>query len=221
MGMRLRRFGALLVVSAVLLSGCSGSVEHWILNTRVRQGDVALENGNARDAELSYRLALRVAPDDERARAGYVEAAGELAQELYAKGEFDDALAIVNEALQYDPQSVRLQAIKSQVDEAKLKREIVISNYPTYHEAGTQIEKAYEQLADSDKAILKNLHRFGNTYDANALTAAIKQSYELQLEVTKNTNRLIDYRQLVESGVPATASGSAGAAAATSLLPLP
>ena len=45
-----------------LLTGCAGSIERWIVNTRVHQGDVALERGNARDAELAYRLALRVDP---------------------------------------------------------------------------------------------------------------------------------------------------------------
>ena len=68
--------------------------------------------------------------------------------------------------------------------------------------------------------LLKNLKRFGYTFDADDLTAAIKRSYELQLEVAKNTNRLIVYRQLVTSGVPETPSQSTTFGAA-SLLPLP
>ena len=83
----------------------------------------------------------------------------------------------MNEALTFDPQSVRLAAIKSQVDEAKLKREIVISNYPTYREAGVQIQRPTSG-STANKTILKNLQRFGNTFDANELTAAIKRSYE-------------------------------------------
>ncbi len=208
------------LVATLLLSGCSGPVERWIVNTRIAQGDSALENGNARDAELAYRLALKVDSKNERARQGYVEAAADVAQELYSKGDFDGALSIVDGALKYDPQGVRLSAIKTTIDEAKIKREIVISNYPTYRDDSAQIQKAYEQLADANTAILKSLHRFSYTYDADDLTAAIKQSYDLEIDVARNTNRLIDYRQLVESGVPAKA-GTQAQATGSSLLPLP
>jgi hypothetical protein len=69
--------------------------------------------------------------------------------------------------------------------------------------------------------LLKNLKRFAYTFNTNELTAAIKRSYELQLEVTRNTNRLILYRQLVTSGVPETPARSAASFGAGSLLPLP
>jgi tetratricopeptide (TPR) repeat protein len=205
---------------ALTLSGCAGSIQNWIVNTRVHQGDVSLANGNVADAELAYRLALKVDPKDERARAGFVEAAAGLAQSLYTKGNFDDAIAAINDALKYDPQSVRLSALKTTIEEAKLKREIVISNYPTYREAGVSIQRAYEQLNVMNKDIVKNLKRFSYTYDPQDLTAAIKQSYELQLDVVKNTNRLISYRQIVQSGVP-VAAPQGTAAGAASLLPLP
>lgn len=213
-----KRFALLL--SLISLCGCAGPIEHWIVNTRVHQGDVALDRGSVRDAELSYRLALRVDPHDERARAGFVEAAAALAQELYSKGQFDDALATINDALTFDPTSVRLSALKTSIDEAKLKREIVISNYPTYREAGVQIERAYDQLNLSNKEILKSLKRFSYTFDPEDLTKAIKQSYELQLDIAKNTNRLITYRQVVQSGVPVT-THEATSSNAASLLPLP
>ena len=86
---------------------------------------------------LSYRLALRVDPKDPRAQAGYVRAAAGVAQAQYARGDFDDALATIRDGLQVDPESVRLAAIERTIDEARLKREIVISNYPSYREAGT------------------------------------------------------------------------------------
>lgn len=209
--------GALVALS---LSGCAGSVQNWIVNTRVHQGDVALESGHVADAELAYRLALRVDPKDERARAGFIEAAAGLAQSLYTKGDFDDAIATIDDALKYDPQSVRLSALKASLDQAKLKREIVISNYPTYREAGVQIARAYEQLDITNKEILRDLKRFGYTYDPQDLTSAIKQSYALQLDLVKNTNRLISYRQVVQSGVPVSAPQGTSAGAA-SLLPLP
>jgi tetratricopeptide (TPR) repeat protein len=200
----------------LLLCGCAGSVERWIVATRVHQGDDALARGNVKDAELSYQLALRVDPKDERAQAGFVAASAYLAQEQYQKGQFDDALVTLREAGAFDPQSVRIQALRAAVDQAKLKREIVISNYPTYTIAGQQIQRGYEELDLSNKTILKSLKRFNYSYDTQDLTKAIKQSYDLQLDVAKNVNRLIAYRQLVESGVP-----SEPAAAGGSLLPLP
>lgn len=204
----------------VTLCGCAGTIEHWIVNTRVHQGDAALERGNVRDAALAYELALRVDPKDERAQAGYVEAAAGLAKDQYANGDFEDAMATIAHGLTVDPQSVRLEGLKTTIEQARLKREIVISNYPTYGQSGLAIEKAYVQLDSINKLLLRSLHRFGYTFDANDLTDAIKRSYELQLEVAKNTNRLIVYRQLVTSGVPASTS-TITSGNATSLLPLP
>ncbi|HET7813921.1 MAG TPA: hypothetical protein VFL13_06070, partial [Candidatus Baltobacteraceae bacterium] len=88
--------------------------------------------------------------------------------------------------------------------------------------AGLQIQTSYAGLNDQTKAILRGLKRFGYTYDSQDLTRAIQNSYELQQEVVKNTNRLIAYRQLVESGAPASAASAAGnQATGGSLLPLP
>jgi tetratricopeptide (TPR) repeat protein len=214
-----RLFGCLLA-ALVGLEGCAGTVEHWIVNTRVNQGDVAFDRGNLREAETAYRLALRVAPQDERARAGFSKAAAMLAESDYRRGNFDDAMTTLLEAQKYDPQSVRLQALRSQIDDARVKREIVISNYPTYEAAGMQLRTSYSALNDQTKDVLKQLRRFSYTYDTQALTAAIQSSYELQQDVSKNTNRLIAYRQLVESGVPAKVTGESSAPTG-SLLPLP
>jgi tetratricopeptide (TPR) repeat protein len=205
---------------ALLLGGCAGPVERWITSTRVHQGEVALARGNVKDAELAYSLALRTGPADERARAGLIATSALLAQEQYAKGSFDDALATIAQGLKYDPSSVRLAALKGQIEDAKLKREIVISNYPTYRVAGAQIQAAYAQLDVANKAILGNLRRFAYTYDTEELTAAIKHSYDLELDVARNTNRLITYRQIVSSGVPEATHVVTGSGA-SSLLPLP
>ena len=213
----------LFALAALLaLGGCAGNVERWIVNTRVNQGDVALSRGSLHEAETAYRLALRVNPHDPRARQGFSQASALVAEADYKKGDFDDAMTTLNDATKYDPQSVRLQALRTQIDDAKLKREIVISNYPTYEAAGLQIQTSYAGLNDQTKAILRGLKRFGYTYDSQDLTRAIQNSYELQQEVVKNTNRLIAYRQLVESGAPASAAAAAGTqATGGSLLPLP
>jgi tetratricopeptide (TPR) repeat protein len=215
---KLRCFSALLLVLA--LPGCAGSISQWIVDTRVHQGDIALARGQVRDAELAYQLALRVDPKNQRARTGFVAAAAGLAQAEYAKGAFEDALTTIRGGLALDPDSVRLDGLRRTIEQAKLKREIVISNYPTYHETGVALQQAYAGLDSSNKAILKSLRRFGYTFDADDLTEAIKRSYELQLDIAKNTNRLITYRQVVTSGVPEVAP-DASAGATTSLLPLP
>ncbi len=211
---------ALALAAAVACTGCAGPVTRWIVETRVHQGDVALERGNVKDADLSYRLALRVDPNDERARYGIVQSSADLAQEQFTKGSFDDALVTISEGLKYDPSSVRLAALKASIDDAKLKREIVISNYPTYHEAGTQIQHSYEALVTTNKSILAALKRFSYSFDTSDLTTAIKKSYDLELDVARNTNHLITYRQVVSSGVPETATQTTSTNAA-SLLPLP
>lgn len=207
------------VALALSLCGCAGSVERWIVNTRVHQGEVALERGDVSDAVLSYRLALRVDPKDPRARGGYVRATAGLAQDQYARGDFDGATATIADGLRVDPESVRLAALKRTIDQARLKREIVISNYPSYREAGTSLARSYQQLDVTNKQILRSLKRFSYTFDDADLVDAIKRSYELQLDVVKNGNRLIGYRQLVTSGVPESASEATPGT--TSLLPLP
>jgi tetratricopeptide (TPR) repeat protein len=212
----------LLSLAALLAAtGCAGTVEHWIVNTRVNQGDVALQRGSLREAETAYRLALRVNPKDQRARVGLATVSAMIAEADYRRGDFDDATDTLSEAQKYDPQSVRLQALRSQIDDARLKREIVISNYPTYQAAGLQMQTAYAALNDQSKDILKSLKRFNYTYDTQDLTKAIQNSYELQLDVAKLTNRLITYRQLVESGVPAAEKSASASTGAGSLLPLP
>ncbi len=218
----MRSLGLLLclLAAATGLQGCAGTVEHWIVKTRVNQGDVALERGNLHDAEMAYRLALRVNPHDARARAGFARVSADIAEVDFRKGNFDDATQTLNDAQKYDPQNVRLQALRSQLEDARLKREIVIANYPTYQGAGLQIQTAYGTLGEQTKAILANLKRFNYTYDTQDLTRAIQASYELQMEVAKNTNRLIAYRQLVESGVPGTEQ-TTQTSPAGSLLPLP
>lgn len=208
-------------VSLLATAGCAGRLQTWIANTRVHQGDVAMDRGNLREAELEYLLALRVNPGDPHARAGFTQVAQQLAEEEYRHGSFDDAVAKLNEAAKYDPQNVRIQALRAQIDDAKLKREIVSSNYPTYLAASKQIVEAYSALNDQNKLILKNLRRFGFTFDTNDLTTAIQLSYQLQLDLAKNTNRLIAYRQAVESGLPATKGETPQTTGTQSILPLP
>jgi tetratricopeptide (TPR) repeat protein len=217
---RFRFLCAILV--ALAATGCAGPVQQWIVNTRIHQGDAAVKRGNVRDAETSYRLALRVDPKNDRARAGFVNAAADLAQVEYEKGQFEDGLATLADAAKVDPQNVRVQGLRSTIEQAKLNREIVISNYPTYSLTGQQIQRSFESLDTQNKLVLKSLRRFDFTYDTQNLTKAIKQAYDLEDDMSKNLSRLIAYRQLVEAGIPASrAAAGAGSSSSSSLLPLP
>ena len=213
--------GALCALALTIgLTGCAGPVERWLVDTRVHQGDAALANGSLHEAATAYQLALHVNPTDARARAGFSNAAGTIADTDFRTGNYDDALATIRAAQKYDPTNVRLQALRSQIDDARLKRAIVVSNYPTYRAAGAQIQAAFDALRAQNKLIVHSLHRFAYTYDTQDLTRAIEDSYEFQRQIARNTNRLIIYRQLVESGVPATEKAAATAVSG-SLLPLP
>jgi tetratricopeptide (TPR) repeat protein len=209
----------LAVGTLVTASGCAGPVERWIVNTRIHQGDAALAHENVQEAESSYQLALKVDPTNVRARAGFVAAAAAYAQVQYEKGQLSDALATLDEASKYDPASVRVQALRTTIQQGKLNQEIVISNYPTYSTTGQQIEKAFADLDVSNKTVIKSLRRFNYTYDTQDLTKAIEDTYDLQSDVTRNLNHLIAYRQLVESGVPAEHVDTPGTSG--SILPLP
>lgn len=215
-----RRIASIVCVAALLLTAdCAGPITQWMTDTRIHQGDAALERGNVRDAELSYRLALKVDPTDERARSGFVSAAADLAEIQYEKGQFQSALSMLADAAKYDPQNVRIAGLRASIEQAKLNREIVISNYPTYSLTGAQLQKSFDALDAQNKLVLKSLQRFRYTYDTKNLEQAIEQAYDLQEDVTKNLNRLIAYRQIVNSGIPAEKRGVTSTSG--SLLPLP
>ena len=86
---------------------------------------------------------------------------------------------------------------------------------------GSALRAFVRTAAGDEQALLRSLKRFANTFDDADLVSAIKRSYELQLDMAKNANRLIAYRQLVTSGVPARRRREAATSATTSLLPLP
>jgi hypothetical protein len=216
------RFRSFLVLAAVLAasSGCAGKIERQISATRNHQGDIALEGGRVEDAAIAYRLALRTEPGDEHARAGLVAAELLVADQQFQNSKFDDALVSLATASRYDPQNVRLTALRSEIEQAKVKREIVMSNFPAYSDTGAQIRRSYGDLKKLDAKVIAGLERFDYTFDTAQLTQAIRDSYSLAEEVTRNTNRLIVYRKLVETGA-AGRTTEAPAGANGSLLPLP
>ena len=216
---RIVRMLALAALVATLCPGCAGGLAQGIVAARNHQGDVAYDNGNFSDAAIAYKLALQLAPKDEHARAGLAAVQLRIAEQLYRNSKFDEALAALDVAARYDPQSVRLDGLRSEIEGARIKREIVVSNYPTYRETIVALRRAYVQLKTQSAAISSSLQRFDYTYDSAELTKAIRQSYELNAEVARLTNRLLTYRDAVESGsAPAAPESNA---AGGSLLPLP
>jgi tetratricopeptide (TPR) repeat protein len=216
---RLIRIACLALVLAPLC-GCAGGVSDFIVQQRNSQGDKALDRENLTDAQLAYRLALQVEPDDPHARAGLAAVQLKIAANLYENSKIDEALAALAVAEKYDPQSVRLAELRSEIGEARVKREIVVSNYPTYKETGVALRRSYTQLQTQTATIVDALQRFDYTYDSQELTKAIRASQVLNGEVTRLSARLASYRQLVESGSP-DRNGDAALAPAASLLPLP
>ena len=210
--------GVVLVLAA---GGCATGISDAIVTTRNHQGDLALANANYADAAVAYRLALQLSPHDEHARAGLAEVQLKLADQLYENSKFDEALAALAIAAKYDPQSVRLAALRSEIDDARIKREIVVSNFPAYRDTELAIRRSYAQLKMQSAAVVAALQRFDYTYDSAQLSKAIRASFELNQEVGRLSQRLINYRQLVESGSPVKATETSTASSATSLLPLP
>ncbi|MGH7661895.1 MAG: hypothetical protein ACRENA_13395 [Vulcanimicrobiaceae bacterium] len=209
---------ALLALSLLSTTGCAGPVESWIVRTRDSQGDRALISHNLKDAALAYRLALDVDPRDPHARAGAVSVQLELAEQSYRSGRLADALDALAVAEKIDPKDPSVIDLRQQLSEARLKREIVISNYPSYRTAGQDIIRSYTQLNTLNTSIVNSLKRFQYSYDTVDLSRAIDMSYELNQDVKRNLTRLERFRQIVETG---TGTGNERLAAPSSLLPLP
>lgn len=211
----------LLALAVVSTTGCATSIKNWIIATRNHQGDVALQRSNLNDASLAYRLTLQVSPLDEHARLGLTDTQIRLAAAYFRESKFDEALSALALAAKYEPTNARLAELRTEIEQAKIKRLIVLSNYPTYKENAIVIRNAYENLTALNKKILADLAAFSYTYDTENLTRAIRETYELGLEVERNRRRLASYRQLVEEGVPASETSNSSLSSPASLLPLP
>ncbi len=203
----------------VATTGCATSIAQWIVKERNHQGDVALAHRNFPDASVAYQLALKIAPANQHAREGLIIVQLRLAQTFFAASKFDDAIEALAVASHYAPKDDRVESLRGEIEQAEIKRDIVVSNYPSYKVTGQAIARAYNQLKAENNEILLALHRFDYTYDTADLSAAIRQSDALNEEVARLTNRLQLYRQLVESGIPE--HGNENLAPPASVLPLP
>jgi tetratricopeptide (TPR) repeat protein len=217
------RQGTFACVAAALivsLTGCATGVAHWIAQARDHQGDIALARGNVADASEAYELALKVEQHDEHARSGFVTVQLRLAEDLFAHSKFEDAIDALAPAEKYSPDDPRITALRSQIEQAQIKRDIVVSNFPSYKETTMSIRRSYTGAKRTTEEIGTSIARFEYTYDTTDLTKAIRQSYELSAEITRNTTRLVNLRQLAESGAPESSAADSLAPPA-SVLPLP
>jgi len=203
----------------IATAGCGSTVADWIVRTRNHQGDVSLGNKNYPDASVAYELALQIDPANVHARTGLVNVQIHIADDLFAASKFDLALDALAKAAKYSPHDDRVAGLRAVIEQAEIKRDIVVSNYPLYKVTGRGLRRAYAQLAAQNAQILAALNRFDYTYDTADLGDAIRQSYALNEEVTRLTSRLTQYRQLVESGIPE--HGNENLVPPASLLPLP
>jgi tetratricopeptide (TPR) repeat protein len=218
--LRARPFAVVLLVFVVLFcGGCAPGIASWIVKERNHQGDVALARGNYPDASVAYQLALKLDPANTHARMGLTTVQLGLAQTFFAASKFDEALDALAVAARSSPGDDRISTMHNEIVQAQVKRDIVVSNYPAYKVTAASLRRAYTQLKAQDQAILLALKRFDYTYDTTDLSLAIRQSYALNEEVARLTNRLQQYRQLVESGIPE--HGGENLAPPASLLPLP
>jgi tetratricopeptide (TPR) repeat protein len=202
-------------------TGCGSSVTGWIARERDRQGDLALARTNYADASLAYQLALKVQPKDEHASRGLVSVQLHIAQAQFAASRLEDAIESLMLAARYSPDDERIDAMRSEIEQAEIKREIVVSNYPAYRVIGAGIRRSYDNIKEQSAAISLALRRFNYTYDTEDLTKAIDLSYALNSDIARYTNRLLQYRQLVESGAPESSTRRENLSPPASLLPLP
>src|ERR1035437_7834407 len=117
-------------------------------------------------------------------------------------GNYPDASVAYQLALKVDPANKHARAGLTNVQIRLAQTFFAASIFPLYKVTGASIQRSYARLKTQNNEILLALKRFDYTYDTADLAAAIRQSYLLNEEVARLTNRLQLYRQLVESGVP-------------------
>ncbi|HEY5094932.1 MAG TPA: hypothetical protein VII69_07460 [Candidatus Eremiobacteraceae bacterium] len=207
-------------IAAACVAGCSGgSVARWMVDLRSSQGDTALKSGNVAEALGEYDLALRLDPKNSHARAGLAKALTLRAQAEFQDSKLEEAGTDIAKAHFYAPSDAVTQALAGQIEQATIRREVVVANYPLYGSMATSIGDSLKTVVSTNAQIEKELKAFRADYDTNHLTKAIVESYDLEDEAHRVTLRLTTYRALVQSG--AVNRQAAAAADAPNLLPIP
>jgi tetratricopeptide (TPR) repeat protein len=204
---------------SVALAGCAGTVTRWMVDLRTSQGDSALAQSSLVEAEKEYDLALRLDPHDARARTSLARVLFLQARADFNASALDQAGSEISEARKYAPADAAAQALASQIEQAKIRREIVLSNYPLYESMGSSMTDSLKTLTATQKEIAKQLKAFNADFDTGHLTKAIVAAYDVEDEAHRLTVRLVSYRGLVASG--ASASRAPAESETPNLLPIP
>lgn len=197
-----RAAAAVAAALAVGLSACAGTVTHWMVDLRTSQGDAALANSSLVEAEKEYELALKLDPHNVHARSGLAKVLFLQARADFTNSKLDQAQLDIQGARTYAPDDAAMQALANQIDQAKIRREIVLANYPLYESVGASLADSLKTLTATEKEIGKQLKAFNADFDTAHLTRAIIASYDLEDGAHRVTARLVSYRSLVSSGAP-------------------
>jgi tetratricopeptide (TPR) repeat protein len=210
---------AVALACAIGTSGCARSLTQWMVNLRISQGDAALAIPHVAEAEKEYTLALELDSKNERARAGLAKALFLTAKEDYINSKLDDAAIDIQRALKYAPSDAATLALAGEIDQAKIRREIVIANYPLYGSVNAVLAPVFKQIAASNKEIAAQVKAFSSDFDTKHLTKAIAESGDLEDEAHRMGLKLFTYRSSVQSGQQKAVAPSGSEA--PSLLPIP
>lgn len=193
---------AALCASLLALCGCTGAFRNQLVELRNAQADAALQSQNIVEAEKEYTLALALAPNDEHARAGLAHSLYLHAKANLITGDIDEAYIEVQKALKYAPKDAAVLDLASAIDEAKIRRDIVVSNFPSFKTSGDAISALLKANAQGNKDIQLQLHDFHIDFDTGHLNKAIAQSIDLEEEQHRVTQRLLAYKGQIEAGAP-------------------
>ena len=197
-----RAAAAVAACAAMAASGCAGALTHWMVDLRTSQGDSAAAHDNLVEAQKEYALALKLDPRNEHARSGLARVLFLQARLDFVGSKLDQAQLDIAEARRYAPEDPAMAALANQIDQAKIRREIVLANYPLYEAVGTSLTDSLKTLTASQKEIAKQLKAFESDFDTAHLAKAIVASYDLEDEAHRVTGRIASYRSLVSSGAP-------------------
>ena len=198
---RSKIFGAVAALAAALLcAGCARAFTQRLVELRTSQGDAALANHSLVEAEKEYSLALKLDPHASAARAGLASTLFLQARADFIDSQLDQAQIDIAGALKYAPNDDAAKGLAAQIDQAKIRREIVLANYPVYESVGASLTDSLKALTATQKEITSQLKLFRADFDSGHLTRAITASYGLEDEAHRTAARIVSYRSLVTTG---------------------
>jgi len=210
---------AALVAAGLSCTGCAGAFTQRLVELRTSQGDAALANNSLVEAQKEYSLALKLDRHNPAARAGLAKALFLQARADFIDSLLDQAQIDITGALKYAPDDAAAKGLAAQIDQAKIRREIVLANYPVYESVGASLSDSLKSLTATQKEITSQLKLFRADFDSGHLTRAITASYGLEDEAHRTASRIVSYRSLVTTG--ASKSKTPAQTETPHLLPIP